>query len=158
MLTDTSPRPDLPVDALQELAEVERLLRADTRNADPLVHVGMRGARISFRTAPYNEHTRGSLTASVVNEIAATSDWAVSTIHDPPPARRIRTVDALDRLRVRTGRRGRGLTMMRVGRRHGDRTSNESFPWIEIGSSDQSSLTNSSISSCIFSPASVHDS
>lgn len=81
--TDDRRRADQPTAHLHELAHVERLLRADTRAGEPHVDVGPGGARISFRTAPFNSHTRGSLTASVVNEIAHTGAWGVSTIHDP---------------------------------------------------------------------------
>lgn len=81
---DRSPRrPDAPADHLHELAEIERLLRVDTRAEDTIVDVGQNGARIHYRTRPYNEHARGSLTASVANEIAATGAWGLSTIHDP---------------------------------------------------------------------------
>lgn len=76
-------RADQPTGDLHELAHVERLLRADERANQPVVDVGPGGARVSFRTAPFNSHTRGSITATVVNEIAHTSAWGVSTIHDP---------------------------------------------------------------------------
>ena len=76
-------RADQPTAHLHEFAHVERLLRADTRAGEPVVDVGPSGARLSFLTAEFNAHTRGSLTASVVNELAATDTWAVSTIHDP---------------------------------------------------------------------------
>lgn len=72
-----------PTEHLHELAHVERLLRADTRPIDPIVRVDRSGARITFETWPINSHTRGSLTAAVVNEIAATDAWGVATIHDP---------------------------------------------------------------------------
>lgn len=78
-----SRRADQPTDHLHELAHVERLLRADTRAGEPHVDVGPGGARITFRTAPYNSHTRGSLTATVCNEVAVTDAWGVATIHDP---------------------------------------------------------------------------
>lgn len=73
----------VPIGDLHELADVERLLRLDTRADDPTVQVGGSGARISWESWAPNEHARGSLTASVVNEIAATDAWGVATIHDP---------------------------------------------------------------------------
>lgn len=75
-------RADQPIDHLQELAAIERLLRRDTRAGESHVDVDSSGARIWFRTAPYNQHARGSLTASLANEIAATDAWGLSTIHD----------------------------------------------------------------------------
>ncbi|MFC6723638.1 hypothetical protein ACFQE1_04390 [Halobium palmae] len=78
-------RADQPTEHLQELAHVERLLRADTRATDPTVAVGPSAARISFESARHNAHARGSLTASVVNEIAHSEAWGVATVHDPHP-------------------------------------------------------------------------
>lgn len=74
---------DYSVEELHELAEVERLLRLDSRAFEPKVDVGASAARISWESWTLNEHARGSLTASVVNELAATDAWGVATIHDP---------------------------------------------------------------------------
>lgn len=68
---------------LHELADVERLLHLDTRAQDPTVQIGKHGARVSWDSWEHNSHSRGSLTASVVNEIAASDAWGVATIHDP---------------------------------------------------------------------------
>ena len=75
-------RTDAPTDHLRELAEVERLLRKDTRATDPRVHVGGSGARISWTSWDLNEHARGSLTAAVCSEIALSSSWGLATVHD----------------------------------------------------------------------------
>lgn len=83
-MTHSQPRrADLPTAHLHEVAAIERLLRRDTRCDDVRVGVDASGARIWYRTPPYNEHARGSLTAAVANEIAATAAWGLSTIHDP---------------------------------------------------------------------------
>lgn len=74
---------DLPIAHLHELAAIERLLRRDTRAFESHVDVGSSGARIWFRSPPYNPHARGSLTAALANEIAHTDAWGLSTIHDP---------------------------------------------------------------------------
>lgn len=76
-------RPDLPAGHLQEMARVERLLRDDERAEDPVARVGQQGAKVSWESWELNEHARGSLTATVANEIAATEAWGLSTIHDP---------------------------------------------------------------------------
>jgi len=76
-------RTDATTDHLHELAEIERLLRADTRATDPLVHIGRSGARISWASWELNSHARGSLTAAVCSEVARSSSWGLSTVHDP---------------------------------------------------------------------------
>ena len=68
---------------LHELAEIERLLRADMLASDPRVHVGGSGARISWASSELNEHGRGSLTAAMCSEIALSSSWGLATVHDP---------------------------------------------------------------------------
>lgn len=77
------PRAQLPTDHLHELAAIERLLRRDTRAFESHVDVDTSGACIWFRTAPWNPHRRGNLTAAVANEIALTDAWGLSTVHDP---------------------------------------------------------------------------
>lgn len=79
----TQPPSDLPVDHLHELAHIERLLRLDDRSLDPTVYISGDGVRISWDTYEHNSHARGSLTASVTNEIASTEAWGLSTVHDP---------------------------------------------------------------------------
>lgn len=82
--TDDRQRTDATTDDLHALGHVERLLRADTRALDVDVRVGGNGhARLTWDTLRVNSHARGSLLASVVNELAATDAWGVSTIHDP---------------------------------------------------------------------------
>jgi hypothetical protein len=76
-------RTDPPIDHLHELADIERLLRADARATDPRVRVGDSGAGISWASWDLNEHARGSLTAAVCAEIAHSSSWGLATVHDP---------------------------------------------------------------------------
>lgn len=68
---------------LYELAEIERLLRQDTRTANVRVEIGSEGARIYYDTGRLNEHARGSLTASVAAEVVHSEAWGLATIHDP---------------------------------------------------------------------------
>jgi hypothetical protein len=75
-------RTDPPTDHLHELAEIERLLRADARASDPRVRIGDSGAGISWASGSY-EHARGKLTAAVCAEIARSSRWSLATVHDP---------------------------------------------------------------------------
>jgi len=84
MLTASGrPRSSLAPRAVRPLAGVERLLHQDDHATGPAVTVGDNGAHVSWRSWELNEHARGSLTASVVNEFAATDGWRVATIHDP---------------------------------------------------------------------------
>ena len=76
-------RTDATTDHLHELADIERLLRADARATDPHVRVGDSGAGISWASWDLNEHARGSLTAAVCSEIARSSSWGLATVHDP---------------------------------------------------------------------------
>jgi len=70
-------------DHLHELAEIERLLREDSRATDPRVHVDDSGARISWTSWELNKHARGSLSAAACSEIALSSAWGLATVHDP---------------------------------------------------------------------------
>jgi len=74
---------DLPVDDLQDLAKIERLLRRDTRAHNPRIDIGREGARIAFESSRLNQHARGSLTASVVSEVVHTAAWGLATVYDP---------------------------------------------------------------------------
>jgi hypothetical protein len=76
-------RTDATTDHLHELADIERLLRADARATDPRVRIGDSGAGISWASAGVYEHARGSLTAAVCAEIARSSRWGLATVHDP---------------------------------------------------------------------------
>lgn len=68
---------------LYELAEIERLLRRDTRATNVRVEIGTEGARIYYDTGRLNEHARGSLTASVAAEVVHSEAWGLATVHDP---------------------------------------------------------------------------
>jgi hypothetical protein len=92
------------VDALQELGDVERLLRLDTRAEDVTVRVSEDGARLSWRSWTYNQHARGSLTASAVSELAHSDSWGVSTIHDPQEVGDAVTVSTITVVRDREDR------------------------------------------------------
>ena len=76
-------RTDATTDHLHELADIERLLRADARATEPRVYVSGSGAHISWVSWDLNSHARGSLTASVCSEIARSSRWGLATVHDP---------------------------------------------------------------------------
>lgn len=76
-------RDDQPAEHLHGIAHVERLLRDDGRAAAPHVDIDASGARLSFRSAEFHPHARGSLTADVCSEIAATDAWGLATVHDP---------------------------------------------------------------------------
>ena len=71
------------VESIRAIAEIERKLRGSSVY-NVSVRFGGRGetARIGFDTFPRAEHFRGSISASVVGEIAA-SAWSVEHIHDP---------------------------------------------------------------------------
>lgn len=77
------PRAELPVEHLHEMAEIERLLRRDTRSLEPHLIIGDTGTRITWESWCHNLHARGSVTATVANEIVHTEAWGLATIHDP---------------------------------------------------------------------------
>jgi hypothetical protein len=65
------------------IAEVERQLRASSVYNPSIRFGGSREtARIGFDTYPPAEHFRGSITASVIREICASS-WRLEHVHDP---------------------------------------------------------------------------
>lgn len=69
--------------AIEELAHIERQLRGSSV-FNVSVHLGgsRETARIGFDTHLHNESFRGSILASVIEELAD-SGWSVEHIHDP---------------------------------------------------------------------------